>query len=53
MGGLTARVADQLQAVGALLPWMALIIVGATFVLLFFAFGSVVLPVNTAIVGAV
>ncbi|MET7426878.1 MMPL family transporter [Dactylosporangium sp. NPDC005555] len=46
VGGLTARLADQLDAVGDRLPWMALIIVGATFVLLFLAFGSLVLPVK-------
>nr|MDT0660706.1 MMPL family transporter [Micromonospora sp. DSM 115978] len=46
VGGLTARLADQLDAVGGLLPWMALIIVGATFILLFLAFGSVVLPIK-------
>ncbi|GAB3842285.1 MMPL family transporter [Dactylosporangium cerinum] len=46
VGGLTARLADQLDAVADRLPWMALIIVGATFVLLFLAFGSLVLPVK-------
>ncbi|WP_239160509.1 MMPL family transporter [Virgisporangium ochraceum] len=46
VGGLTARLADQLDAVADRLPWMALIIVGATFLLLFLAFGSLVLPVK-------
>ncbi|WP_327000973.1 MMPL family transporter [Dactylosporangium sp. NBC_01737] len=46
VGGLTARLADQLDAVADRLPWMALIIVGTTFVLLFLAFGSLVLPVK-------
>ncbi|GAA3241469.1 MMPL family transporter [Dactylosporangium siamense] len=46
VGGLTARLADQLDAVADRLPWMALIIVGATFVLLFLAFGSLILPVK-------
>ncbi|BCB74464.1 hypothetical protein GCM10022251_73860 [Phytohabitans flavus] len=49
VGGLTARLADQLDSVGKLLPWMALIIVGATFVLLFLAFGSVVLPIKAIV----
>ncbi|GAA4703990.1 MMPL family transporter [Phytohabitans rumicis] len=49
VGGLTARLADQLDTVGDLLPWMALIIVGATLVLLFLAFGSVVLPIKAIV----
>ncbi|MDG4798318.1 MMPL family transporter [Micromonospora sp. WMMD1082] len=49
VGGLTARLADQLDAVGDLLPWMALIIVGASFVLLFLAFGSLVLPIKAIV----
>jgi trehalose monomycolate/heme transporter len=46
VGGLTARLGDQLDAVADRLPWMVLIIVGATFLLLFLAFGSLVLPVK-------
>ncbi|MFJ8105888.1 MMPL family transporter [Streptomyces sp. NPDC096132] len=49
VGGQTAQLADQLDAVGDLLPWMALIIGGAGFVLLFLAFGSVVLPVKAIV----
>jgi uncharacterized membrane protein YdfJ with MMPL/SSD domain len=49
VGGLTAELTDQLHDVGSRLPWMALIIIGATFVLLFLAFGSVVLPVKAII----
>ncbi|MFJ3779098.1 MMPL family transporter [Streptomyces sp. NPDC090075] len=49
VGGQTAQLADQLDAVGHLLPWMALIIGGAGFVLLFLAFGSVVLPVKAIV----
>ncbi|MFF3377600.1 MMPL family transporter [Streptomyces sp. NPDC002680] len=49
VGGQTAQLADQLHAVGRLLPWMALIIGGAGFVLLFLAFGSVVLPVKAIV----
>ncbi|MFD8002287.1 MMPL family transporter [Streptomyces mirabilis] len=49
VGGQTAQLADQLDAVGHLLPWMALIIGGAGFVLLFLAFGSVVLPIKAIV----
>ncbi|GGN22061.1 MMPL family transporter [Streptomyces fuscichromogenes] len=49
VGGQTAQLTDQLDAVGRLLPWMALIIGGAGFVLLFLAFGSVVLPVKAIV----
>jgi trehalose monomycolate/heme transporter len=46
VGGSTAQVVDRLDSLGSRLPWMALVIVLATFVLLFLAFGSVVLPVK-------
>ncbi|WP_066375972.1 MMPL family transporter [Herbidospora mongoliensis] len=49
VSGLTARLDDQLKSVGDLLPWMALIIIGATFILLFLAFGSVVLPIKAIV----
>ncbi|MEX5635630.1 MMPL family transporter [Parafrankia sp. FMc2] len=49
VGGFTAELADQLGTTADLLPWMALIIVGATFVLLFLAFGSVVLPIKAIV----
>ncbi|MFG1920798.1 MMPL family transporter [Cryptosporangium sp. NPDC048952] len=49
VGGQTAALADQLSTVGDRLPWMALIVVSATFVLLFLAFGSLVLPVKAII----
>jgi uncharacterized membrane protein YdfJ with MMPL/SSD domain len=37
---------DELSSLGQVLPWMALVVALATFVLLFLAFGSVVLPVK-------
>ncbi len=40
---------DLLDSVGGLLPWMGLIVVGTTFVLLFLAFGSVVVPVKAVV----
>ncbi|QXE33206.1 MMPL family transporter [Streptomyces sp. GMY02] len=49
VGGRTAQPADQLDAVGDLLPWMALITGGSGFVLLFLAFGSVVLPIKAIV----
>jgi RND superfamily putative drug exporter len=44
--GYTADLVDQLARLGAKLPWMALFVIVVTFVLLFLAFGSVVLPVK-------
>jgi uncharacterized membrane protein YdfJ with MMPL/SSD domain len=46
VGGQTAALADELSSIGQTLPWMALAVVLATFVLLFLAFGSLVLPVE-------
>jgi len=57
VGGQTAELVDLLGSIGSILPWMALVVVIATFVLLFLAFGSVVLPfkailMNTLSLGA-
>jgi uncharacterized membrane protein YdfJ with MMPL/SSD domain len=49
VGGQSAALVDQLHEIGSRLPWMALIVVGATFVLLFLAFGSIVLPVKAIV----
>ncbi|WP_116450252.1 MMPL family transporter [Blastococcus litoris] len=49
VGGQSAVLTDLLESLGALLPWMALMVVATTFVLLFLAFGSVVLPVKALI----
>ena len=46
IGGQTAQLADELSSLAGVLPWMALVMAAATFVLLFLAFGSVVLPVK-------
>ena len=47
---------DLLESLGALLPWMALMVVATTFVLLFLAFGSIVpikaLVMNVLSIGA-
>jgi RND superfamily putative drug exporter len=46
IGGQTAQLVDELSNLGQTLPWMALVVAMATFVLLFLAFGSLVLPVK-------
>ena len=53
VGGVTAQLVDELASLGHTLPWMALVICLATFVLLFLAFGSVVLPVKAILMNAV
>jgi trehalose monomycolate/heme transporter len=49
VGGVTAGLVDELASMGQTLPWMALVMVLATFVLLFLAFGSVVLPLKAIV----
>jgi trehalose monomycolate/heme transporter len=49
VGGYTAEVVDRLSDLGARLPWMALIVALATFVPLFLAFGSVVVPLKAIV----
>jgi uncharacterized membrane protein YdfJ with MMPL/SSD domain len=49
VGGTTATLVDELSSLGATLPWMALLVVVSTFVLLFLAFGSVVLPLKAIV----
>jgi RND superfamily putative drug exporter len=49
VGGETAALVDELSSLGRVLPWMALVVALATFVLLFLAFGSVVLPVKAIV----
>jgi trehalose monomycolate/heme transporter len=46
VGGQTAQLVDELASLSATVPWMALVMAAATFVLLFLAFGSVVLPLK-------
>jgi trehalose monomycolate/heme transporter len=40
---------DELSSLGGTLPWMALLTAVATFVLLFLAFGSVILPIKAIV----
>ena len=49
VGGQTAALSDELSSLGQTLPWMALTLVLATFVLLFLAFGSLVLPLQAIV----
>ncbi len=46
VGGRAADLRDLLSSLGSTLPWMGLFVVGVTLVLLFLAFGSVVLPLK-------
>ena len=52
VGGATAELVDELASLGSVLPWMALMVVLTTFVLLFLAFGSVVLPIKAIVMNA-
>jgi RND superfamily putative drug exporter len=49
VGGGTASLVDELSSLGATLPWMALLTGCATFILLFLAFGSLVLPLKAIV----
>ena len=49
VGGTTAQLVDELGSLGSTLPWMALLVGVSTFVLLFLAFGSVVLPIKAIV----
>ncbi|WP_029430085.1 MMPL family transporter [Blastococcus sp. URHD0036] len=49
IGGQSAVMTDLLDSLASLLPWMALLVVSTTLVLLFLAFGSVVLPVKAVL----
>ncbi len=49
VGGLSAETVDLIASVGDHLPWMGLIVVAVMLVLLFLAFGSLVLPVKAIV----
>ncbi len=53
VGGATAEAVDIVDSVGARLPWMALLVATVMLVLLFVAFGSVVLPIKAVVMNAV
>ncbi|WP_370247966.1 MMPL family transporter [Nocardioides sp.] len=46
VGGLSAETVDLIDSVGSHLPWMGAIVVAVMLVLLFLAFGSIVLPLK-------
>jgi trehalose monomycolate/heme transporter len=53
VGGRAAELTDLLASLSSRLPWMALLVAGVTFVLLFLAFGSVVLPIKAVLMNVV
>lgn len=53
VGGRTAADLDQVQSLFSRLPWMAVYVFAATFLLLVLAFGSVVLPVKAIIMNII
>ncbi|MET8833674.1 MMPL family transporter [Micromonospora sp. NPDC004540] len=53
VGGRPGADRDLLDSLGDRLPWMALLMAGATLLLLFLAFGSVVLPVKAVLMNLV
>jgi RND superfamily putative drug exporter len=53
VGGTTAYFVDLLDSLGSTLPWMGLMIAMAMLVLLFLAFGSVLLPIKAVLVNAI
>ncbi len=52
VGGNTAMVSDSLDAIRDGLPLMIALLVGATLLLMFLAFGSVVLPIKAVVMSA-
>ncbi len=53
VGGLTADTVDLIESVGNHLPYMGLIVVGVMLVLLFVAFGSLVLPIKAVVMNMI
>jgi trehalose monomycolate/heme transporter len=53
VGGRSAADVDLLDSLARRLPWMALVMAAATLVLLFLAFGSVVLPIKAVLMNLV
>ncbi|HET6563322.1 MAG TPA: MMPL family transporter [Marmoricola sp.] len=51
--GETAELVDLLGSLSSILPWMALTVAVTTFVLLFLAFGSVVVPLKAIAMAAI
>jgi trehalose monomycolate/heme transporter len=53
IGGASANTVDLIDSVGERLPWMGLLVVAVMLVLLFLAFGSMVLPIKAVVMNAV
>jgi trehalose monomycolate/heme transporter len=53
VAGLAAQVNDQLDEIAAGLPRLALFVVGVTLVLLFLAFGSILMPIKAVLMNLV
>jgi len=53
VGGVAANAVDLIDSVGSHLPWMGVFVIGVMLVLLFVAFGSVVLPVKAVVMNAI
>lgn len=52
VGGQTAQTVDMIDSLRDRLPWMAAIVIALMLVLLFIAFGSIVLPIKAVVVAA-
>jgi uncharacterized membrane protein YdfJ with MMPL/SSD domain len=52
VGGASASAVDLIDSIGSHLPWMGLFVVAVMLVLLFIAFGSVVLPLKAVVMNA-
>ena len=52
VGGFSASAVDLIDSIGARLPWMGLSVLIIMLVLLFIAFGSVVLPIKAVVMNA-
>ena len=53
VGGASASAVDLIDSIGARLPWMAVLVVAVMLVLLFVAFGSVILPLKAVVMNTV
>jgi RND superfamily putative drug exporter len=53
VGGASAQTVDLIDSIAAHLPWMAAVVVLVMLVLLFVAFGSVVLPIKAVVMNAI
>jgi RND superfamily putative drug exporter len=53
VGGPSAQTVDLIASIADHLPWMALMVVVVMLVLLFIAFGSVVLPIKAVVMNAI